>query len=309
MSDIFEPEELEAEQTGADGTISEQPEQTEQQTDDRPRDEHGRFAPKQAEEQPTAEEGEAERSRQVPQGALHAERERRKEAEGKWRSAQAQLDALQQMRQQITARQPEPQPQIEIRQDDPASETAYLRHRLEMIEGTQAGMVQRQQLDQVETAEQQHLAAVLSDSEAQFRAAQPDYDAAIDHVVNARAKELALYGLSPVEIQHTLRQEVLDITKSAIQQGRAPAEVGYELARLRGYQRAGQAQQQDQQPGAAQRQVQAVGAARAASKSLGQASGSATTRDLDANTIASMSIDEFDALYSTPEGRRLIDAL
>jgi hypothetical protein len=163
-------------------------------------------------------------------------------------------------------------------------------------------------MESVEQVERQHLGAALSASESEFRQTKPDYDAAVAHVVNARAQELRLYGLNDVEVQQTLQQEVLDITRAAIQQQRSPAEVAYELAQLRGYRaEAGQAGQQGQ--GAAAAQVAGVAAARASSRSLGQAAGAAPAQDLNAQTVAAMTDEEFAALYSTPEGRRMIDAL
>jgi hypothetical protein len=302
---IFEDDELAADAIAPESSEAEVETAS---ADTRVRDDQGRFAPKVDEPEAAEEPGDDDtphEKRQVPQGALHAERERRKAAETNYRAAQAQLDALSQMRAQIAARQPQP---IDAPGEDPASETAYLRQRLEQIEGTQQTMVQRDQLSQVDQAERQHLGSLLTQSEAEYRSVKPDYDAAISHVISARAQELALYGLTPMQVQEALQQEVLDITRSAIQQGKAPAEVGYQLAMLRGY-RPDAAQPGAQQQGAGQRTVEAVGQARAASRSLGQASGTGSTRDLNASTIAAMSIDEFDALYSTPEGRKLIDAL
>lgn len=301
MSDIFEADELEA------AAVTAEPEVVEAPAPEVARDEAGRFAPKA--DEPVAEpepQAEQEQQRQVPQGALHAEREKHKGTKAQLGQAQQQLQALAQLRQQIASRKLEPLPIAA--DEDPASGTAYLRGQIEQLRGSQASMEQRDQLSQVESAERQQLGSLLTQSEAEYRTVKPDYDAAINHVVNARAQELALYGLAPHEVQEALQQEVLDITRSAIQQGRAPAEVAYQLATLRGYRpEAGPAP--TPQPGQAQRTVEAVGAARASSRSLGQASGTGSTRDLDANTITAMSPEEFDALYSTPEGRRLIDAL
>lgn len=312
MADIFDEDELAAD------LVTENPEepQTEapsQETAPQPRDEAGRFASNAgAPEEAVADAGgdsdqPGEKARQVPQGALHAEREKHKSTKAQLEQAQQQLQAIAQLRQQIADRLPEP---ITSREpEDPASETAYLRQRLEQIGASQHDMQQRQQLSQLEQAEHQQLGAVLSQSEAEYRSVKPDYDAAINHVVTARAKELSLYGLGQMEISETLRQEVLDITRAAIQQGRAPAEVGYELAMLRGYRPDATQEPLQPQAGAAHRVVEAVGVAKARSRSLGQASGTGTTRDLNASTIMAMSADEFDALYSTPEGKRLIDAL
>lgn len=308
---IFEADELAADALAPDASE----EQAQEAADTRARDEQGRFAPKAGEnlqDLDKSDEGQTDADpqqpgqRQVPQGALHAEREKHKATKTELETARATLAALTQMRQQIAGRQPEQQKPPA--NEDPASETAYLRQRLEQLEGTQQSMVQRDQMQQVDSAERNQLSAVLNRSEAQYRSVKPDYDAAISHVISARAQELALYGLDHVQVQQALQEEVMDITRSAIQQGREPAEVGYQLAMLRGY-RPDAAQGGTAAPGAAQRTVEAVGQARAGARSLGQAAGTGATKDLNAQTIANMSADEFDALYSTPEGRRLIDAL
>jgi hypothetical protein len=299
--EIFNADELAAEQVQAND-----PPPAEQQQEDRPRDEQGRFAPKAGEEQPPAEEQPGDKSGTVPQGALHAERERRKEAENKWREAQTQLQAIADMRARVAAAKP--QETAAPAGDDDASQLAYLRQRVEQAERTANGVAQDRQTEQVDNLERQHLSTALSTAEAEFRAQRPDYDAAVGHVVQARAQELALYGLNPMQVQQTLQQEVLDITRSAIAQGRSPAEVAYQLATLRGY-RPETGEQASAQPNPAAAQVAAVAAARQGSRSLGQASGAAPPKDLNAQTIAAMSEDEFDALYSTPEGRRMIDNL
>ena len=102
----------------------------------------------------------------------------------------------------------------------------------------------------------------------------------------------------------------MDIVRSAVQQGRSAAELGYQIALSRGY-RPEQAQAGDgQQPqGGAAAKIAAIAAAQAGSKSLGHAGGGATPKTLNAEAVAAMSADEFDALYSTPAGRAMIDGL
>lgn len=302
---IFTEDEL-----AADALVeTEAPEGVEPQVEAPARDEHGRFAPKQAEDTaaPTAEEGgDVEKpAGTVPQGALHAEREKRKGVEAELKTAREQLAAIQQLREQALARKPEPLPTPE----DPAA-TDYLRQRIEE-QGQQINRFsQERDLAAVEQAEYEQLGSLMSASENDYRQAQPDYDQAIDHVVQARARELALYGLQPAQIQQTIREEVIDIVRSAVAQNRNPAELGYQIALSRGYRPAQGGDAPAPQPvnGAAAARVAAIGAARAGSQSLGQAAGS-TPQTLNADAIAAMSADEFDALYSTPEGKRMIDNL
>jgi hypothetical protein len=298
MADIFTDEELKAaEQTTVEPVETPAEEQSQE---GQPRDpETGKFLPKDP-----APEGEPEAEprgeNKVPQGALHAERERRKTAETELKKAQEQLQALAALREQVKARQPDPvQP--------PETDDTGLKHlteRLNQVEQTAHKATQTLDMQRIEEAENQQIAAVVAQSEAAYRTQKPDYDDAIRHVVNARAHELELYGLSPVEIRTALGNEVADIARSAIAQGRDPAELGYQIALSRGY-RPGSG---EAQPGQGQRTVDAVAAARSQSRSLGQAAGSTPTQ-LTAEAILAMPSEEFEALYMTPEGRKLIDSI
>ncbi len=299
---IFEPDELAAADQAPEQDDAQQP-----PADQRPRNPDGTFAPKEGGEpadtpaDPPADPAD-DKGGTVPQGALHAERERRKASEAELAVAREALAKIAQFREQVKGKQPDPLPAT----DDPAA-LDHLTRRLGEIETRQTQTDQQRQLEAADQAEIMQLQTVMATSEQAFRAEKPDYDAAIQHVVEARARELQLYGLSLPEIQRTIAEEATDIARSAVAQGRNPAELGYQIALSRGY-RPDQAQQPQQQGGAAAATLAAIEAARGASKSLG-GGGGAPPQALNAEAIASMSTEEFEALYSTPEGKRLIDAL
>jgi hypothetical protein len=303
---IFSDEELAADAMGADAPAPEpQPDPAPdqlpepQQPDpdaDRARGPDGKFVAKEGEEQPP-------KGGQVPQGALHAERERRKAAEAETAKFREQLDAIAAMRAQVASRAPAPLPP----EDDPA-QIAHLRQRLEQMEQGQTRITQERDNQALDQAEQRQLQAAIASSEVEFRTAQPDYDAAVQYVIEARARELQLHGLNPVEVQQAVAEEAQDIVRSAIRQGRSPAEMAYQIAQSRGY-RAETPQQPAAQPqGGAAATLAAINATKNQSQSLGRASGS-TPQTINADTVAGMTGDEFDALYSTPQGRALIDNL
>lgn len=296
---IFTDDELKADLAGADEAPTPEQIETEEQ---RARDEQGRFAAKPAEEAPegeAAEEGERHEPGTVPKGALHAEREKRKGIEAELKTAREQLAAIAEMRRQIAERAPEPLPDA----NDPAA-VEHLRTRLAETEQSQNRITQRLDMDAADRAEMQQIGAVITASETQFRQTKPDYDDAINHVVEARARELQMYGLTPAQIQETVTSEALDIVRSAVQQGRDPAEMAYAIAQSRGY-RPGNAAPA---PGGAAATLAAIEQARGSNRSLGGAAG-ATPQQINAESIAAMSGDEFEQLYSTPEGRRMIDNL
>lgn len=290
--DIFTDEEIKALET-AETDASDQVVETQEQ----PRDEHGRFAPKPTEE---AEEAPAEPKQQdtVPQGALHAERERRKGVEAELKKAQEQLQALAALREQVKARQPATveTPQIE---DDGLK---HLTERLNQVEQSTHQVNQTLDMQRIEAAENEQIAAIVAQSDAEYRLEKPDYDDAINHVVQARGRELALYGYGPLEVRNIIGNEMVEVAKAAIAQGRRPAELGYQIAVERGYRPA------ESPAGQGQRQVEAISNARSQSRSLGQAAG-ATPKQLTADAIIAMSPEEFENLYMTREGRALIDSI
>ncbi len=263
-------------------------------SDDRARGPDGKFVAKDGDE-PAAREG-----GQVPHSALHSERERRKTAEAEAKRFREQLDAIATMRQQVASRQPEPLPP----QDDPA-QVEHLRQRLAQMEQQQTRFAQDADNQRLDQAESQQLQAAIASSESEFRSAQPDYDDAVQYVIEARARELQLHGLNAVEVQQAVAEEAQDIVRSAIRQGRSPAEMAYQIAQSRGY-RPATPQQQPQ--GSAAATIAAIAAAKSQGRSLGQASGT-TPQTVNADTIAAMTDDEFAVIYSTPAGKAMIDAL
>lgn len=308
MDGIFSEDELKA----ADQAPEAQQQQQEPEQKGPERDpETGKFVAKQPEggEQQQAPEGEEGKDKggTVPQGALHAERERRKAVENELKTLREQLGAIQQMREQVASRKPEDLPPA----DDPAA-VEHLRNRLAQVEQTTTRIGQERDAEALNQREIQQLGSFMHQSEAAFRQQQPDYDDAINHVVNARAQELALYGLNPTQIAQTISEEATEIVRAAVAQGRDPAELGYQIARSRGYVPK-QAQQQEEPAktngsGGAQAMLDAIANAQKQSKSLGSGGGSAPAK-ITAEAVAAMSADEFERLYSTEEGKRLIDSL
>jgi hypothetical protein len=314
MDGIFTHDELEADQAAPDAELTPQ-EPAEQGGQDRPRGPDGKFLPT---KDGAAAEGAAEtegkdRGGTVPQGALHAEREKRKgsderaaKAEAELASLREQLGNIQKLRDEVAARKPEDLPAA----DDPAA-LDHLRRRIEETQQTVTRVTQHmddQALGQQELAQ---LGGYMQQSEARFREEKPDYDAAIQHVVEARAKELSYYGLTPPQIQQAISDEATEIVRSAVAQGRNPAELGYQIALTRGYRPAegsGPQNGAEAKPTGANAVLDAIEKAKSQGKSLGSGGGSAV-KTLTAEAVAGLSADEFDAIYSTPEGKAMIDAL
>jgi hypothetical protein len=292
----FTQEELEAEAATAD--TAEAPPVA--------RDEQGRFAPAEIEdEQEEAPAAAPERTqRMVPHGALHAEREARKADRAELAAAREQLDQLKALRDRIAATRAAPV-EPEAPQAEPEDPTGinHLKTRLSQLEG---GFRERQtqEADQgVAQQESQILYSGLMQSEAAFRAQTPDYDQAATHLAQARARQLQMMGFQPHEVQQTIADEVLQITRAAIEQGREPAELAYQWAQTYGY------SPQAKQEQAVNPMLAAIAQGQKNSRSLANGRGGATASDVNANAVAAMNDAEFEALYATAEGRRLLDAM
>lgn len=298
----FTAEELEAEAAGLDPV-----EPTQEQQEARARDEQGRFAPAEPQAEPE------QRTRTVPHQALHQEREAHKQTRAQYQAAQEQLAQLQTIRDRVRAAQANPQPQEptfqqpteQDGQQQPVPGLDHLQKRLDQIEQGNRQRETREQEAGIDQQEARVLHNTLAQAEAEFRQQTPDYGDAADHLLKARARQLQIMGVPDHEILDTIREEATDITRVAIQQGRSPAEVVYDWAQTYGYQPRGQ--QAPQQQGNAM--LDAIAKGQKQGRSLSSARGGASTSDVNANAIANMGEDEFQALYATPEGKKIIDAL
>lgn len=299
MADIFTEEELKALETAeaeAQAPVETPPDPVaDPPASEQPRDpETGKFIPK---EPDPAGDPEAKKGDTVPQGALHAERERRKTAEAELKKVQEQLQHLATLREQVKSRAPAA---IEKPEGDDSG-IEHLTRRLAEVETRTTDVSKTLDLQRIEQAEHEHLAAIAAQSDAAYRAVKPDYDDAIKYLVEARARELALYGYDPVQVRNALGNETVEIVRSAVALGKDPAEMAYTIAQSRGY-------RTPEGSGEGKRTVDAVAAAREQSRSLGQAAG-ASPKQLTAEAIINMSPEEFEALYMTADGRKLIDGI
>lgn len=251
-------------------------------------------------EAPAAETAEADakeapekKETMVPHGALHEERMKRRNAEQEARRiaaenqamreqmarAQERLDQLFAQKQRQDAPDPNTQPLEALAhgQNVTAQELKAMRDRMEAQEQQRA---QAQQFEQFRNATAQ--------AEAQFREQNPDYDAAVGHVLDRRANEYRALGVTEDQIGAYLRREVAQVAANAMRNGRNPAEVAYELAHAMGFSRKPAA------PSAAEKlEMQTKGQAAAKPSGSAGSSGKPTIQQL-----AAMSAEEFDAATS-----------
>lgn len=263
-----------------------------------------------------AEAGEAEKQQQtkmVPHAALHEERERRKEYErqlAEERRARQTLEERTNIILQNIAQQRPPQqasqqgPEIPPIDRDPAGHIVGV---LQQLGGT---VQQQQQVLQAmaQGMSNQHAEAGLLQTaaamETQFAAENPDYQKASEFLANSRMRELQMMGLQGKSLMAQLHSERIGVAQMALQQGKNPAAVAYELAKERGYKPPEAPANGAAQPTTEQK-LQNVAAGQEQSRSLGNARGGAAA-PMTAQRLSEMTDAEFAKAMETPEGRALL---
>jgi hypothetical protein len=125
-----------------------------------------------------------------------------------------------------------------------------------------------------------------------FEAETPDFKAAYNHLLNARAAELKAIGYdTPETLHNALIADELAIAQMAFEKGKSPAEMLYNLANQRGYKK----EQAADAKSAAAEKLEAIERGQAANKSLSNAGGSSGDPDMTAEALIAMPADEFEA--------------
>jgi hypothetical protein len=183
------------------------------------------------------------RQQKVPLAALHEERTKRQQHEAdlateRQRSAQLQERfnkfLMDQQAQQQVQQQPPPEASPTF-EDDPVGAFNHLQQELvksqrqmqEYLSGTQ------QQTQQM--AQHRALVDEVNVLEQQFKATVPDYDAAHTHFTARKTAEYQALGMDAAAAQQQLARDYTGIAQLARQQGKNPAEMLYNLAKVHGY--------------------------------------------------------------------------
>ena len=186
-----------------------------------------------------------QRQGMVPHAALHEERTKRQETERQLaeekRLRQITEERTNLILQRFAAPQPATQaqpsaPEIPSFDQDPAGHILGLQRQQGAILGelVQAVTGQSRQNEAADSMRQMTTRAAAMERE--FASANPDYDKASSHLFEMRRQELVAAGWTdPAEIQTMMVNEATGLAARAMQQGRNPAAVVYELAKLRGY--------------------------------------------------------------------------
>ncbi|HYH17876.1 MAG TPA: hypothetical protein VD995_04600 [Azospirillum sp.] len=221
-----------------------------------------------------ADQGGDER-KYVPLAALQEERRHRQDLQRQFEELKAQLGGP----------KPAEAPPAPTVDDDPIAVLKATAERVQAFEQRQA-----------EEAMQQRFMGHVGNLEAQFVQTTPDYGDAMKFMVEARDRQLQLFGVTdPGQRAAILANEARALSAGALQAGENPAARAYELAKALGYQKAAPAAPAQTAANPAEK-IEALQRTAAAARSLSSGSGGAPPAELTAEVLAGMSDDEFEKL-------------
>jgi len=177
----------------------------------------------------------------VPIHALHEARLEARELKGRLMAAEQRLQTVDELKAAILAmKQRERQAEIPEFAENPLGHLAY---RLQQAEQQLAQQTQQTQQQNMMTQEQlqaqaqaQQIQRATAAYEAEFAKAKPDYYDAVNYLTQKRISELQLFGIyDPQTIQQDIAKNVQGLALTAMNAGKNPAEVAYQLAFVSGY--------------------------------------------------------------------------
>jgi hypothetical protein len=259
----------------------------------------------------------------VPVNALHEERERRKALETElstFRERFARADERQRAINELLGLDPEKPAQQQAQPKQPIDPEKDIfgafRQQQEVIADLQKQLQSTGQRFEQQTAEQRILSEYAADAR-RFSTETPDFPAAYNHLLSVRDRELQALGVTDAtERGSIIAREEKQIASQALTQKRSPAQIIYELAKVRGF-----APKSSAQPSAAigassaatqvsdaVKQLEAAQKGREAFPTLTGA-GSTGASGLTVQALADMSEEEFERTTSKLSGderRRLL---
>lgn len=149
-----------------------------------------------------------------------------------------------------------------------------------------AEAVQKPQQQMQQEAQQAQVFTSIATQVNEFKKTIPDYDEALQFVLEARKQEWLAMGTPEYEAQQRIAQEAQDIAVNALRAGQNPGKVVYELANLRGF----KSKQNSVK-------LETIAKGQESGKSLAGASGG-TDRTTDALKAADLPDKDFDAWWA-----------
>jgi hypothetical protein len=224
--------------------------------------------------------------RMVSLAALHEERNRRKEIDRQYRETQQQLAELKgkfSIVERLNGSQQQSMAPLRTAEDV----VGAVDHTRQTVAQLQQRIEQRDAHERAMRVDHDLVNAYRADA-AQFEARTPDFKSAYSHLLNSRAQELIAMGYNdPQSLHAALVADEKAIAHAALVAHRSPAEIIYNLARLRGYAAAAR-------PNGAADRLDTIQRGQAANKSLSYTGGSSGEAEITAEALLKMPMDEFE---------------
>jgi hypothetical protein len=200
----------------------------------------------------------AKKQRVVPHEALHAERETRRSLEKELREVREEaianrerLRMLQEAAEHAMRRQQEPEGPSNPLEEPDVDENVDLFAALQQERRRNKYLAEQQAQAATgiqKSAEERAMQEFAKADATAFAQEKPDFWHAYNHLLNARGRELEMYGMNREQILAQVRAEEQQMIKLARQRNMRPSQYIYQLANLRGWNPAMMQQQQGQAP-------------------------------------------------------------
>ncbi len=168
-------------------------------------------------------------------GQAASERAKRRAAEAQAKQLQEQMAAVQQQIAAAQARQRMAGTNIPDPEENVVEALKYERALRLANEQQQAQRMQQYQQQQQQINFINDLKTTVEDFEAEFREANPDYDEAAEWLVDIEQKRLEMAGTPKQQAEQYAINWAINMTNMMVQQGKNPAQVAYEAAKMMGW--------------------------------------------------------------------------
>lgn len=165
--------------------------------------------------------------------------------------------------------------------EDPISDIEGVKRALKLFAQRQKAETEQENGLRKQQSEQQRLMSTVAEHEAEFREEHTDYDDAVKHLRASIVSDLQDQGLKGQALEKALADELIGMTRRAIELGQSPAEVAYKLATRRGF---GQQKQVDK----AEQKIQTLKKGQEAGRSLSSIGSKPSESNLTVASVAKM---------------------
>ncbi len=222
----------------------------------------------------------------VPLSALNESRAQLRQTQAQLAEVQQRMAEMENLRKEIEefrSRQKQAQEQQEFNSDP----LGVIQKQINELKSTVTTQSQTEQQRSQQAQTEQQMFATIASQVNEFKKSTPDYDDALAHVLEARKQELIAMGAPEYEAQNRVAMEAQEIAVNSLRSGQNPAQVVYQLAKLRGY----SAKQVSQK-------LATIEQGQKAASSLANVAGVGEGPGVSLAEIDSMSEEEFDKFWS-----------